>query len=59
MPIESAKAKVHCSVFKDNKGAIEIARIPKYRPQNKAPELQITPLPIVCGHNEGNINSQD
>ena len=35
IPIESSKAKVHCKVFEDNSGALEIARIPKYRPRTK------------------------
>ena len=35
MPIDSAQAKVHCSVFEDNTGAIERAKIPKYRPRTK------------------------
>jgi len=35
MPIESAKAKVHCKVFEDNSGALEIAKMAKYRPRTK------------------------
>lgn len=35
MPIGSAKTKVHCKVFEDNSGALEIARIPKFRPRTK------------------------
>lgn len=35
IPIESAEAKVHCKVFEDNTGALEIARIHKYRPRTK------------------------
>ena len=34
-PILSAVAKVHCKVFEDNSGALEIARIHKYRPRTK------------------------
>ena len=29
-PIQSATAKVHCKVFEDNTGALEIAKIHKY-----------------------------
>jgi len=29
------KAKVHCKVFEDNSGAIELAKNPKYRPRTK------------------------
>ena len=35
MPIESSKAKVHCKVFEDNSGALEIAKVAKYRPRTK------------------------
>ena len=35
LPVESATAKVHCKVFEDNSGALELARIAKYRPQTK------------------------
>ena len=35
IPIKSSDAKVHCKVFEDNTGALEIARIPKFRPRTK------------------------
>ena len=35
MPITSSKAKVHCKVFEDNTGALEIARVHKFRPRTK------------------------
>jgi hypothetical protein len=31
----SHMTKVHCKVFEDNSGAIEIAKFPKYRPRTK------------------------
>jgi hypothetical protein len=34
-PVHSTTAKVHCRVFQDNSGAIEIANNPKYRPRTK------------------------
>jgi hypothetical protein len=34
-PITSSKASIHCEVFEDNSGALEIARNPKYRPRTK------------------------
>lgn len=34
-PITTAKAKVHCKVFEDNSGALEMARTHKYRPRTK------------------------
>ena len=33
--IKSTKPKVHCKVFEDNSGAIEIASVHKYRPRTK------------------------
>ena len=35
IPVTTAVAKVHCDVFEDNSGALEIARIHKYHPQTK------------------------
>ena len=35
IPIESAEAKVHCKVFEDNTGALEIAKVHKFRPRTK------------------------
>jgi hypothetical protein len=34
-PVHSAKSKVHCRVFEDNSGALEMAKIHKYRPRTK------------------------
>jgi len=35
IPVLNATPKVHCKVFEDNAGAIEIANIPKIRPRTK------------------------
>jgi hypothetical protein len=35
VPVLNAKPKVHCEVFEDNAGAIEIANVPKMRPRTK------------------------
>jgi hypothetical protein len=35
MPVKLSTAKVHCKVFEDNSGALEMARISKYRPRTK------------------------
>jgi hypothetical protein len=32
---QAGQPKVHCKVFEDNSGAIEIARLPKMRPRTK------------------------
>ena len=34
-PISSTQARVHCCVFEDNSGALEMARVHKYRPRTK------------------------
>ena len=34
-PINHTGARVHCKVFEDNSGAIEIAKIAKFRPRTK------------------------
>jgi hypothetical protein len=35
IPVMNATPKVHCKVFEDNAGAIEIANVPKLRPRTK------------------------
>jgi hypothetical protein len=35
VPVLNATPKVHCKVFEDNAGAIEIATVPKMRPRTK------------------------
>jgi hypothetical protein len=35
IPILNIKPNVHCKVFKDNAGAIEIANVPKIGPRTK------------------------
>jgi hypothetical protein len=34
-PISTTQARVHCRVFEDNSGALEMARVHKYRPRTK------------------------
>lgn len=34
-PIHSPQARVHCHVFEDNSGALEMAKIHKYQPRTK------------------------
>ena len=34
-PINSTQAKMHCRVFEDNSGALEMAKVHKYRPRTK------------------------
>jgi len=34
-PITETNTKIHCKVFKDNSGALEIAKIHKYRQRTK------------------------
>jgi hypothetical protein len=35
IPVMNATPRVHCKVFEDNAGAIEIANVPKMRPRTK------------------------
>jgi len=35
IPVLNATPKIHCKVFEDNAGAIEIANVPKMRPRTK------------------------
>ena len=35
LPIVAPQARVHCHVFEDNSGALEMAKIHKYRPRTK------------------------
>ena len=35
VPVNLVTPKVHCRVFEDNSGAIEIAKVPKMRPRTK------------------------
>ena len=35
LPMEYLPPKVHCTVFEDNSGALELARLPKIRPRTK------------------------
>jgi hypothetical protein len=34
-PVTTQQAKVHCRVFEDNSGAIEMAKVHKFRPRTK------------------------
>jgi len=34
-PVSTTNSKVHCKVFEDNSGALEMAKIHKYRPRTK------------------------
>ena len=35
VPVKSSVGKVYCRVFEDNSGALEMARVHKYRPRTK------------------------
>jgi hypothetical protein len=35
IPISIDKAAIHCRIFEDNSGAIEMAKVPKMRPRTK------------------------
>jgi hypothetical protein len=35
LPVTTSKAAVHCRVFEDNSGALEMAKVAKYKPRTK------------------------
>ena len=35
LPVGNKETKVHCKVFEDNSGALEIAKVAKFRPRTK------------------------
>jgi hypothetical protein len=40
IPVLNATPKIHCKVFEDNEGAIEIANVPEIRPRTKHPDIK-------------------
>jgi hypothetical protein len=40
-PIKSSQAKVHCRVFEDNSGALEMAKVHKYQPRTKHLDVRL------------------
>eukprot|EP00980_Cylindrotheca_fusiformis_P011699 scaffold2782_cov88-Cylindrotheca_fusiformis.AAC.2 len=48
LPVTSSKAQVHCKVFEDNSGALEIAKVTKVPSKNKTPKLPLASFSIIC-----------
>ncbi len=40
IPVLNATPKIHCKVFEDNAGAIEIANVPKMRPRTRKVQVK-------------------
>jgi hypothetical protein len=55
-PINAPQARVHCHVFEDNSGALEMARIHKYRPRTKHLNVQIHHFRDYVEHREISIH---
>lgn len=51
-PIDTVQSKVHCRVFEDNSGAVEIAKNHKFRPRTKH-------LNVKLHHFRGYVNRQE
>jgi hypothetical protein len=56
-PIESSQAKVHCKVFEDNSGALEMAKIHKYRPRTKHLNVRLHHFRDYVERNEISIHA--
>ena len=55
-PIHTPKARVHCHVFEDNSGALEMARIHKYRPRTKHLNVRLHRFRDYVERKETSIN---
>lgn len=58
IPIGSSKAKVKCTVFEDNSGALEIARVHKFRPRTKHLNCRLHHFRSKIGNGPGMISIQ-
>jgi len=56
VPIGSSRAKVHCKVFEDNTGALEIARVHKFRPRTKHLNCRLHHFRSYVGEGPGKIS---
>jgi len=52
-----ATPKIHCKVFEDNEGAIEIANVPKMRPRTKHLNIKYHHFCEVQGKDDGVVRS--
>ena len=56
IPIESSNANVKCTVFEDNSGALEIARVHKFRPRTKHLNCRLHHFRSFIGDGPGMIS---
>jgi hypothetical protein len=55
-PIDTAQANVHCGVFKDNSGVVEIAKHRKFRPRTKHLNVKLHHFRDFVDRNEISIH---
>jgi hypothetical protein len=55
--IQSKTTEVHCKVFEDNSGALEIAKFPKYRPRTKHLNIRLFHFRSYVDRSEITIHS--
>lgn len=55
--IQSKTTEVHCKVFEDNSGAVEIAKFPKYRPRTKHLNIRLFHFRSYVDRSEITIHS--
>ena len=55
-PIHTPKARVHCHVFEDNSGALEMARVHKHRPRTKHLNVRLHRFRDYVERKETSIN---
>ena len=56
IPIETSHAKIHCKLFEDNSGALEIAKVHKYRPRTKHLNCRLHHFRSYVGNGPGQVS---
>lgn len=58
-PIQSSQAQVHCKVFEGNTGALEIAKVRKFRPRTKHLNIRLHHFRLYVDSKEISIHKID
>jgi len=56
IPVQSSHAKLHCKLFEDNSGALEIAKVHKYRPRTKHLNCRLHHFRSYIGNGPGQVS---
>jgi len=56
-PVHTAQARVHCRVFEDNSGALEMAKVHKFRPRTKHINVKLHHFRDYVARNEISIHA--